>query len=506
MKNGFRQSMAWLHTWSGLIVGWLLLAIFVTGSASYYRSEITGWMNPQIQPSAPIKESQSLRHAMDWLQTRAPEATSWLIDLPTERLPVTQVMWQDAGERRYNSALLDPSSAQLLASRKSFGGDFFYGFHFQLSLPPLIGRWIVGIASMLMFIAIVSGVIIHRRIFKDFFTFRSGKGQRSWLDAHNTLSVLALPFHVLITYTGLVTLMFMYVPWGIDLVYGKERGAFLSEVRDFSAPIAPASETAPLVPYTSVIEQARQYWGEGHIARVAISSPGVANARIELIRDTRDQLSFRPQRLVIGGVGGELIETVAPAGPAKAFYNVMYGLHMAHFADPLLRALLFLSGLGGSAMIATGLQLWVIKRRGNATKGLYRRIEGLNVMAVLGLPLAMASYFWANRLLPDDLLGREIREIQAFFCVWLLTLLHAQIRAPRHAWREQALLCALGFAGLPILDLATGPDALNGFNGVSLLLAIGFAYAAWRLYRAPAKLGPAPRSTATSSRPRESRT
>lgn len=157
-------------------------------------------------------------------------------------------------------------------------------------------------------------------------------------------------------------------------------------------------------------------------------------------------------------------------------------------------------------MIATGLQLWVIKRRGNATKGLYRRIEGLNVMAVLGLPLAMASYFWANRLLPDDLLGREIREIQAFFCVWLLTLLHAQIRAPRHAWREQALLCALGFAGLPILDFATGPDALNGFNGVSLLLAIGFAYAAWRLYRAPAKLGPAPRSTATSSRPRESRT
>src|SRR5256885_6747652 len=25
--------------------------------------------------------------------------------------------------------------------------------------------------------------------------FRSGKGQRSWLDAHNALSVLGLPFH-----------------------------------------------------------------------------------------------------------------------------------------------------------------------------------------------------------------------------------------------------------------------------------------------------------------------
>ena len=36
-----RRSMAWLHTWSGLVVGWVLFAIFVTGTASYYRTEIS---------------------------------------------------------------------------------------------------------------------------------------------------------------------------------------------------------------------------------------------------------------------------------------------------------------------------------------------------------------------------------------------------------------------------------------------------------------------------------
>ena len=48
MRQGFRQSMAWLHTWSGLVVGWVLFAVFVTGAASYYRAEISEWMRPEL--------------------------------------------------------------------------------------------------------------------------------------------------------------------------------------------------------------------------------------------------------------------------------------------------------------------------------------------------------------------------------------------------------------------------------------------------------------------------
>ncbi|HAB08009.1 MAG TPA: hypothetical protein DCE38_06005, partial [Alcanivorax sp.] len=36
--------MAWLHTWSGLLLGWLLLAMFVTGTSAYFREEISLWM------------------------------------------------------------------------------------------------------------------------------------------------------------------------------------------------------------------------------------------------------------------------------------------------------------------------------------------------------------------------------------------------------------------------------------------------------------------------------
>lgn len=78
-----------------------------------------------------------------------------------------------------------------------------------------MGRWIVGACAMVLLIALISGIVTHRRIFADFFTFRPDRSrQRAWLDAHNLFGVLALPFHLMITYTGLMTLGPMLMPWG----------------------------------------------------------------------------------------------------------------------------------------------------------------------------------------------------------------------------------------------------------------------------------------------------
>ncbi len=38
--EGPRQSMSWLHTWASLILGWLLYAIFLTGTLSFSRTKL----------------------------------------------------------------------------------------------------------------------------------------------------------------------------------------------------------------------------------------------------------------------------------------------------------------------------------------------------------------------------------------------------------------------------------------------------------------------------------
>ena len=73
MKEGFRQAMAWLHTWAGLIFGWLLFAIFLTGTLAYFKDEITHWMQPEVQ-AHPLDDGRSLAVAQNYLQQQAPTA------------------------------------------------------------------------------------------------------------------------------------------------------------------------------------------------------------------------------------------------------------------------------------------------------------------------------------------------------------------------------------------------------------------------------------------------
>ena len=53
---------------------------------------------------------------------------------------------------------------------------FIFPFHYMLHIRiQNIGYWLVGLAGMAMMALCVSGVIIHRKIFTDFFTFRPAK-------------------------------------------------------------------------------------------------------------------------------------------------------------------------------------------------------------------------------------------------------------------------------------------------------------------------------------------
>ncbi|GJE03533.1 PepSY-associated TM helix domain-containing protein [Methylobacterium isbiliense] len=502
MRHGFRQSMAWLHTWSGLIVGWVLFAVFVTGTASYYRAEISRWMQPELRREATIGPDALARAAelgVAHLQQHAAGARTWFIALPQPDRPLIDLFWRTKPGTPPGRAVLDARTGEPAALRETRGGDFFYRFHFELHLPPLWGRWIVGICAMIMLVALVSGVVTHRRIFADFFTLRRDKAaQRGWLDAHNVTGVLALPFHLMITYTGVVTLALIYMPWGVTVAYKGDQQAFFAESGQITQPRPAAGRPGALVPVGPMVREALATIPEP-LERLTISHPRDAHATVVAVFEEPHGLSHEHPQIAFDGTSGAVLE-VRRGGlqPAAKTFTTMVGLHEAHFAGPGLRLLFFLCGLMGSAMVATGLVLWTVARlpkEGRAPGLGWRLVHALNVGTVAGLPAAVAMMLLANRLLPAGLAGRAEWEVWAFFGTWLAVTLVALVPAPRRAWSGAMAFAAILFLAVAVADGLTtralwdDPAWFLAFDAAMLALAAACALVARKVtrYVAPAR-------------------
>ena len=523
------QSLAWLHTWAGLIFGWLLFAIFLTGTLAVFDKEIDRWMRPEI-PAHTLKPSEAAQRALDYLHAQQPNASAWNIGLPTERSPGLTV---SSGEQRRGGGVnLDPQTGDPLDVRETAGGGFFFRFHFTLDLPRNIGIWVVGLAAMGMLVALISGIVIHKKFFKDFFTFRPAKGQRSWLDAHNATGVLVLPFHLMITYTGLVIFYLTYMPAAMDALFdgdrvaasgalrgtpgeqrtehnhapGKQDIATAGQRRDGQTPgrgesRRPASQPAPLTAIEPLLAEAERIMGP--ISGLSIQNPGRSDARIEArpLLGNRIELT-KGASMVFDGVTGKVLRQPTQSRPSLLTQKVMSGLHFAQFGGYPMRWLYFVCGLASCAMLATGLLLFTVKRRrrhdseGALGAVIYHAAERINVAVVAGLMLACIALLWANRLLPLQWAQRGEWEVRVFFLVWLASLGHAIVRPWLAAWREQLGLAALMCAGLPLLNLFFVNRGEPLFLEItSVVIGALLARAGWQLGQ-PARQRPAQRKPA----------
>ncbi|MBU1350682.1 MAG: PepSY domain-containing protein [Gammaproteobacteria bacterium] len=463
---GIRQAMSDLHTWAGLLCGWLLYAMFLTGTVSYFKDEISQYMRPELHhPAQTPDPADVVQRIVGQLGQIAPGSTQWSMRLPDERHATVSSFWrlprgEGKGGRGFDDATFDATTGEKVAARDTVGGEFFYRFHFQFHYMPVRwGRWLAGFCAMFMLVAIVSGVITHKKIFTDFFTFRWGKGQRSWLDAHNALSVFGLPFHLMITYTGLVTLMALYMPWGEQAAYKTpaQRQELTAETSPSVQPVKATGQSAPLAPIDAMVRQGQERWGQYNVSRVIIANPGDSAARVSVVRGEAGRVSMSPQYMVFDGASGQLLQTKDTVGPAAETRGVMYALHLGRFGDVPMRWLYFIVSLAGTAMVGTGLVMWTVKRRqklGNPARPHFgfTLVERLNIASIAGLSIAMAAFLWGNRLLPLGMAERTAWEVHVFFVIWALTLLHAMVRPARRAWVEQFWAAAALLALLPVVS------------------------------------------------------
>lgn len=506
MEQGFRASMNWLHTWSGVVLGGLLFAIFWMGTLSVFDREIDRWMAPmtRLATSERMAPLEALRPHYE--AAVAAKSPVWAFTFPTERDPAMLMRWRDASG--FVNRFVDPATGTMLPDAGTLAGTrFIFPFHYTLHIRfKDIGYWIVGLAGMAMMAMCVSGVIIHRRIFADFFTFRvDRKPRRLVLDLHNVTGVLGLPFHFLISLSGLVIMWSIYFPSTWQLAYNGDQRAFFADA--YGNVIPPRVGTAGgMASFDAMAAEARRLWDGSALRYVFVRNPGDAKSVVQIGRLDEGIVSSTYDAAYFDGPTGALISYRSGTAPVMSVQRFVAGFHFIQFRHWSLRWVYFGLGLAGCVLIATGYLFWLeSRRRKHVQLGLkgVRFVEGLAIGSVTGMLIATAAFFVVNRLLPlgASAFGqdRAALEVWTFYLVWLGTFAHAWAR-PQRAWMEQCwTVAALACAAVLLNWITTGDHLLRSLShrhlwpiaGMDTLLLTGAAFATAaalrlsRLSRAP---------------------
>jgi uncharacterized iron-regulated membrane protein len=497
MESTLRASLNWLHTWLGVVLGGLLFAIFWMGTLSVFDREIDRWMAPMTRLPLPVGtiSVDALRSSLE--EAASAEASAWSVTFPTERQPFVRVTWRAGASSAVHH--FSPIGGEKLADPGTLAGTrFLYPFHYMLHIRFRdIGIWVVGLASMAMLALCVTGVIVHRRIFADFFTLRTAqKPRRVILDLHNVSGVLGLPFHIGITLSGLIVFWFIYFPGGWQTAY-PDRAAFSRD--SFGSYDRPArnspGETASL---DAMVADARDLWRGAAPFLLSVRHPGDAAAYVSVFRGDEDRVAAFDEAVYFDSATGRLLHRRTVSQPIATMQRFISGLHLIRFKHWSLRWLYFGMGLLGCVTIATGYLFWLeSRRRKHVQLGLagVRVVEGLTIGSVMGIVIATLGFFVVNRLLPLGVTfagyDRAALEIWTFYLIWLVTFAHAWLR-PGWAWIEQCAAVTLLAVAAVVLNWITTGDHLArslahrhlwAVGGMDLLLLAGAAAAGLMAFR-----------------------
>jgi len=200
--KGQRSAYA-VHSWTGLLTGWLLFAICLTGTLMVHKFPLKALSNPEmarIEGPAMLGPDEVLHS----FRGKLPDVKVSVVAFPDDAYSIHQYSVvgtnPDGEENRY---WVNPETGAVRGELQSDFADFIQRLHAQLLLGNE-GRWIVGALGVTMFVSLVAGLWFHwPHIRRDLYNLRlAAHPRKAWADLHKIIGVWALPFHLVIALTG----------------------------------------------------------------------------------------------------------------------------------------------------------------------------------------------------------------------------------------------------------------------------------------------------------------
>lgn len=371
------------HGLLGLAFAALIYLVCVSGTLAVFAHDLQRWEQPHA-PVAPALDPPALERALAAAARRAPAEATFYVSLPGGAVPGAAV-FADAPDFEQEWAIAADGT---LTSRETPFADFLVELHVALHLPHSWGRFVVGLAGVALLSSLVSGVLAHPRVFRDAFHLRLGGSRRlQEADLHNRLGVWAMPFHLMIALTGaLLGLSTIIVGVLALLVYRGDT----DRVYDMFIDPPPPANAAPmrLPPLAPLLAEAARRAPGATPVQLVVSHPGRADARVT-VSSARPALIVAQDSTVFDAAG-RVVKDEHPAG--SVFGTRLLGgigqLHFGWFGGVAVRLLYGLLGAALCWVTATGVTIWLARRRDKGRP--VPQWERLWAAVAWGQPLALA--------------------------------------------------------------------------------------------------------------------
>lgn len=349
------------HAAIGLLAGALLYLVCLSGTVLVLYQEWQRFEQPDAPEMTAIDPDAVQRGIAAVIGTEQgqPATTHLYVHMPVDKLPRTTVTTD-------TQAFHLDSAGRIATPEENLWSEFLYGLHYTLNIPfaqGLVGITIVGILGMLIVALAISGVIAHPRIFRDAFRLRARDGGGVGLaDWHNRLSVWTLPFTLAIAVTGAVIGLATVTAYGVAAVYYEgDVEAVYSPI--FGEEAEPNPAPAPLPDVAAALRYMAANHADVTVTYAIVHDPGTAGQHVQIVGE-------HPRRLIFGeyyafDAGGNFQGTAGMAdgslGQQAAASN--YNLHFGNYGGYPVKVAYIVFGLGLTVVCATGVFIWLGKRR-----------------------------------------------------------------------------------------------------------------------------------------------
>ena len=453
-----------VHTWTGLGAGLALFIAFYAGAITVFTHELDAWDNYGIAKSeaGDIRQANELLSEVIATQPVAGETIRLNISSPEH--PGNHVMWferlEDGDFKRHDFHLNEDGTLDTSGNTSELAG-FIYALHYNLGIPTDWGLWLLGVICFIYGIALVSGVVIFIPNFvKDIFVVRPGKNKkRFWLDTHNIVGVLSLPWHIMFAWSSalLAIAIFLLAPFQLTVFKDDITSRLGSELGVVQAP-EPSGIPGAMLTAGALLDIARLEVPGLEPTQLRVSNVGDSNATVRVIGKTHSEHMEPYANIVMMATDGRILSVSQPetASAGATFYRGLIALHFASFGGYLTKWLYFILGLAGAYLFYSGNLLWVEsrrKRRSQQQTPASLFLARLNSGVCIGCMAGISAAFLASRGLAD-LADRAYFMKGAYYGVFFAAILWSFVRPVATGTRELLQACALLTAAIPILDIA----------------------------------------------------